>query len=137
MSGQERVSEFAPRPRVTPPEIETQSIAPNPLAELLKIVEKFPSDAVPKAGVLASQAMENCFETTARDMEKLGQDHVDRALALQQQIQSFCTIVRESGRALCATIERESARDYQVSMVMRHAREVIALPPTPAAETGE
>lgn len=95
----------------------------DPLAGLLRLIQEPPK--VPEVGVAAAQAMENCFETTARDIEQIAQDAVDRALALQQEAKSFASILRQSGSILCGRIEREATRGFQVSMLMREARKMV------------
>jgi len=80
---------------------------------------------VPEIGVASAQAMQNCYETVASDIEKVAQDHLDRAQALVQEAQTFASIIRESGQRLCEKIQQDAARGMQVSVVMRSARQLL------------
>ncbi len=93
------------------------------LSELLDLLQK--PMIVPTIGVDAASAMEQCYEAVAKEIDGLAQEHVNRALALQQEIQTFAVIIRESGKTLCARIEQEAARGYQIASVVKAARSAV------------
>lgn len=114
----------------------TEQNAPlsQPLQELLDMIQlEVPTPAI---GVQASKAVSNCFESTARDVIALAQDNLDRANEIMQQALSFATIIRESGNVLCGRIEQETATGFQVSTLIRAARERLAgrLPDAPEVQ---
>lgn len=86
-------------------------------------------DQVPPIGTKIADVMRGCFQRTAEDIERLSREHYDRAVELQQEAQTFAAIVRDAGEVLCARIEREAARGFQVSEVMTLARVLVRQDP--------
>lgn len=118
---------FRPKPKPTAAEAEKDI-----LTKLLQAIDVPPEP--PKIGAAAAQAMRNCFDQTAKDIELLATDAVDRALQIQAEAKVFAEILRDAGRVLCDRIELEASRDAQISQIMRTARSVIAssqAPPEP------
>lgn len=97
------------------------------LDELAKVLDA--QQPAPKVGLDASASMKSCYETVAVDIERLAQEAVDRALAIQQEAQTFAAVIREAGAELCARIETETTRGYQISSIMRTAQKMASTPP--------
>jgi len=93
------------------------------LAELIQV----PND-VPPAGADAALKMTKCFEIVAADVVAIAADRVKAALELQQEAETYKTVLLDAGRVLAARVAAESARAYRLSMILREAREVIAGP---------
>lgn len=115
-----------------PPAVESlpRAVFPKPtlldagrLEDLAALIRK-PIE-VPGIGEAAAQAMNNCFETVARDVLAIAHDGVDRANHLLQEAETFAAIVRSNGEVLCDRIRSEAIRGLKISEVMRVARDVI------------
>lgn len=98
----------------------------NMLAELAKLI-KVPSD-IPPIGVDAALKTAKCFEIVAADIRAIAADRVQAALELQQEAETYATVLLEAGKVLAARVSAESARAYKLSQILREAREVIAGP---------
>jgi hypothetical protein len=120
---------------IRPPERRTDPAAPvaDVLAELARLIEHPPR--VPDIGRHASAAMQRAFDTVVADVERLAQDGVDRAHAIQQEALSYSAVLRETGKLLCEKIETEATRAYQISMIMRTAQDRLQ-GPIPPPEPG-
>lgn len=118
---------YRPKPKQTQPESDRRV-----LDKLLENIEV--PGVSPQIGIAAAQAMHNCFEQTARDIEQLALDGVDRAMAIQQEAKVFADVLRESGKVLCDRIEAEAARGAQISEVMRVARSAVLATPSGMAK---
>lgn len=129
--------------RMVPPEFVRHAQARRPatppdqrLADLLRHIKEAPPPT-PKVGVDAAQNMRNAYSTVVADIRRVAQDHVDRAVALQQESESFCAIVEQAGMRLCEKIEAEAVRGYQVSTIMREVRAALVEPAPAPAVAGE
>lgn len=96
------------------------------LAELAALISS--TQQTPEVGVKASVAMAECFESAAREMERIGNEAVERAAALREEIASYTSVLRQSGAVLCNRIEAEAARVRHVAIVARQMRELLKDP---------
>lgn len=111
--------------------ITTPIAAADPLAELATLIGS--ASRTPEIGMKASQAMMQCFEATATEIERLAQDGLDRAMENQQEARSYASVLRQSGELLCRKIEAEAGRTRQIALVMGEARAKLAAPEPPGA----
>lgn len=93
------------------------------LGDLIKV----PPD-VPAIGADAALKVAKCFEVVAADVRAIAADRVQAAAELQQEAETYATVLLEAGKVLAARVSAESARAYKLSLLLREAREVIAGP---------
>lgn len=89
----------------------------DPLAALARLIAQPPK--VPQIGAAAAEAVRRAAEAAIADIVAVAKSNVDRALELQQQVESYVSTIRQSADHLCAQIEDQTTREYQISMVMR------------------
>lgn len=93
----------------------------DPMGELARMIAEPPR--VPQIGLMASEAMMRGFEQYAAEIEKVAQEGVERALAVQQEAVSFASVIRASGRLLCDKIEGEAVVINKLLLMVRDGRE--------------
>lgn len=120
--------QFAPPHDLNPPRPPQQAhsapVAPNALAELAEMISHPPR--VPKLGTMSAETAMRGFDTAATDIEKLGKEAYERGSELLQQSITYAKVLREAGEELCRRIEAETARNYQISTIMRSTQERMA-----------
>ncbi len=100
------------------------------LAELIHVPQN-----VPPIGADAALKVSKCFEVVAADVRAIAADRVKAAVELQQEAETYATVLLEAGKVLATRVSAESARAYKLSLLLREAREIIAGPT--AGETGQ
>ena len=83
---------------------------------------------VPPIGVDAALKTAKCFEIAAADVRAIAADRIKAAQELQQEAETYATVLEQAGKVLASRVSAESARAYKLSMILREAREVIAGP---------
>lgn len=91
---------------------------------LARLLEQPPRP--PRVGLEAAKLIVQCFETVAADVERIAKERVDAALALQQEVHTWATVLRESGGVLSDKIEDETGRLFQASKAFRQVRALLA-----------
>lgn len=119
------------RPIQQPAAVVDHQPGPGPLDGLMDLLKAGPRP--PEVGVAAAQAMRQCFEAAASDIEKIAAEGVESAKLVEQEAKSFAAIIREHGENLCKRVEDQSARTRQVSLVLREVAKLIAEPAAPTA----
>ncbi len=104
----------------------------DPLAELARLINEPPR--VPEMGVHAARGMESLFDAVAKEMEAAAEDGVRRAEAVQQDVLSYTSVLRQTGKLLSEEIEAKAAMTGKLALGVRLLRE--AFPGVPAREPG-
>lgn len=112
-----------------------------PLAEVFPIQSRFNTErlvdleaavrqpiSVPYVGEAAASALMLCFDTVAKDVVKVAQEHVDRALRQLEEAKNFAGSIHTTGQLMCDRIRSETIRGAKVSEVLRIAGQVINEP---------
>lgn len=105
---------------------------PDPLAELARLIEEPPR--VPEIGVQAARGMEQLFDAVAKEMEAAAEDGVRRAESVRQDVLSYTSVLRQTGKLLSEEIESKAAMTGKLALGVRLLRE--AFPGVPAREPG-
>lgn len=93
---------------------------------LRELVQKVSAHrTVPLIGVKAGEAMMQCFERAAQDVENMAADQVARAQELQATAAQFADMIRDVGRKYCADIEKNAVRMQQVGVLFHEAHKLL------------
>lgn len=104
----------------------------DPLAALARLIGEPPR--VPETGVYAARGMEQLFDAVAKEMEAAAEDGVRRAQAVQQDVLSYTSVLRQTGKLLSEEIEAKAAMTGKLALGVRLLRE--AFPGVPARDPG-
>lgn len=104
----------------------------DPLDDLAKLISEPPR--APPIGVQAATGMERLFDAVAKEMEAAAEDGVRRAEAVRQDVLSYTTVLRETGRLLSEEIVAKAAMTGKLHLGIQILRE--AFPGVPAREPG-
>lgn len=104
------------------------------IGELNSIVGKtLAMQDAPQIGEQAALAIRRAAAATADDVERVAQEHVDRAVRLQVEAFNMAADIRARADVMAHSIEEETLRGAQVSFIMRKARDVISQGQEPPA----
>ena len=123
-----------PRPRIPMPSFPEQpatalEVRPDRMQELADMIGT--ASPVPQLGAEASARMREAFTNIATDIRGIAKKRLEEALALQQEAETYATVILNAGDVLCRMIERDATRVDMASKVIRKAQEIIEQTPLP------